>query len=1083
MPAPFLRRAPSPSAAASPAAATSPPIAASPSISSQRGTAGTATTVARADHSHAAATTTVDGLLAAADKQKLDSVATGAQVNPAAATDAEITAGTATATRTVSPAQIKAAVTTFVPVPSVAGRTGAVTLTQADVAGTVPSARAITVGSGLTGGGDLSADRSIAVNLATAGELQAPPPPSPAPTTATQQPRPRLMAFSLPPTSRSSTASPPEPRSIRQRRPTRKSPPAPPLPPVPSHRHRLRLPSPPHSPVITVAGRTGAITLSLADASDSLASTGRYAVTTNETNLLRAFPEATFAGRQNGMGSGALTTVLPSEAVAMLPLATAASDGIMPAAAKAKLDAIAAFPECNLGTFSTGNSAIILQDMAATVVNPGLANSAILGVSLKNTPLIYLRGTVGTAGASTARIAVMFSPNAAGPYTWYMADGTLAPANGSAAPVEPNGYCAADISNGGSATFRTAITVPPAIQALDSCSLQLIRWGGDGVADPSLINLRVSAIGTLVSPTIASVFGRAGAIVAASGDYAANQILDASDGSKVIMTSDEREIARKAAITARSPYAFFRNRLRFNLTTDFGVNNLVADATPTGSSGTDDRAKLKAIRDYFRANYAGQEFDLLMPADRVAAISKTLPWDIDGAHFIGLGSPAATGFIGTLATYKHWNNSPFLCCSITNSNLSTRQNWRLASGVDGTADMKAGDDAFVASVTTDYDAISVGDKLTILSGRYDTQADPVPTRRFTAKVVSKGSAGRIYLDRKLPFDFPSTPHPAKNSGAYNYKRANGTAVAGNAFAIHREMAADGTQNYVDSVANEYHSKVSFINLLIAVRAGFPTAGFPMDGLYQNCRIVGDGYGLYGNALQNTLVDGCEFETRAGICELGIGSCLNIIRNCTWTRSETFTSEMGQAWLLRDGEYGCYNTFDNIELRGDNLTRTDLADLAVIQALGTTGDKFRNIWARVAVPSTMRAFYVTDYSDQPYGGCHNEFRNIYVESTATGATHSNSVIRFLGSGNSARQVKVVSGSGSVFSNGPQIYAGSDDCDIMDFVVNPQQGNLPLSIQGGCNRTRVTRYDGTVSNNGTGSILTNNAVGSARPGRYF
>ncbi|QNT69881.1 hypothetical protein [Defluviicoccus vanus] len=150
------------------------------------GSAGTANTVARADHSHAAATTTVDGLLAAADKQKLDSVAAGAQVNPAAATDAEITTGTATATRTVSPAQIKAAVTIHAPVTTVAGRSGAVTLSQADVAGIVPSARAITVGSGLTGGGDLSADRSIAVNLAAAGgSAGTANTPSPAPTTAT----------------------------------------------------------------------------------------------------------------------------------------------------------------------------------------------------------------------------------------------------------------------------------------------------------------------------------------------------------------------------------------------------------------------------------------------------------------------------------------------------------------------------------------------------------------------------------------------------------------------------------------------------------------------------------------------------------------------------------------------------------------------------------------------------------------------------------------------------------------------------------------------------------------------------------
>ena len=55
------------------------------------------------------------------------------------------------------------------PVTSVAGKTGAVTLTVGNVSGAAASARTITAGNGLTGGGDLTADRTL--TLGTPGTL------------------------------------------------------------------------------------------------------------------------------------------------------------------------------------------------------------------------------------------------------------------------------------------------------------------------------------------------------------------------------------------------------------------------------------------------------------------------------------------------------------------------------------------------------------------------------------------------------------------------------------------------------------------------------------------------------------------------------------------------------------------------------------------------------------------------------------------------------------------------------------------------------------------------------------------------
>jgi hypothetical protein len=53
-------------------------------------------------------------------------------------------------------------------VTSVNGQTGAVVLTQSDISGTVPTTRTITAGTGLTGGGDLSANRTLAIDSTVA---------------------------------------------------------------------------------------------------------------------------------------------------------------------------------------------------------------------------------------------------------------------------------------------------------------------------------------------------------------------------------------------------------------------------------------------------------------------------------------------------------------------------------------------------------------------------------------------------------------------------------------------------------------------------------------------------------------------------------------------------------------------------------------------------------------------------------------------------------------------------------------------------------------------------------------------------
>ena len=60
-------------------------------------------------------------------------------------------------------------------VTSVNGYTGTVVLTQSDIAGTVPTSRTISTGTGLTGGGDLSANRTISFSDSAVGTWAATP--------------------------------------------------------------------------------------------------------------------------------------------------------------------------------------------------------------------------------------------------------------------------------------------------------------------------------------------------------------------------------------------------------------------------------------------------------------------------------------------------------------------------------------------------------------------------------------------------------------------------------------------------------------------------------------------------------------------------------------------------------------------------------------------------------------------------------------------------------------------------------------------------------------------------------------------
>jgi len=271
-------------------------------------------------------------------------------------------------------------------------------------------------------------------------------------------------------------------------------------------------------PVTSVASRTGAITLTLDDAADSSASSGRLAITTAEAAKLRSVAAGSIAGRKAADGTGALTILTAAEAVAELPVATTGAKGLLPAADKSKLDGLIPINEVLIGTFTTGNTVLTLTDMPAAVKNPASTAIIPLEVSLYGVTKIKLRGKISTAGATGARVAVKFCVNTTSS-TWIMSNGDAEPANNSTAPdsTTATNWDAWLIDSTASAIIDQEVDVPSACQSVTGLSrLWLVLWGGDGTTDPVLANLRVYI------PTGATI----GVASATDGEIAAGTVTD-----------------------------------------------------------------------------------------------------------------------------------------------------------------------------------------------------------------------------------------------------------------------------------------------------------------------------------------------------------------------------------------------------------------------------------------------------------------------------------------------------------------------------------------------------------------------------
>lgn len=790
-------------------------------------------------------------------------------------------------------------------------------------------------------------------------------------------------------------------------------------------------------------------------------------------------------------GGGALST----DRAFAVNVATNSTSGIITGSDYSRLQSIQAYGEVHLVDLDGGNSSLTLTNMASTVAySPA---GTYKGSDLTGVNTVNLRFDMTNASTNAnSRIGLIFSPNTVAPFTWYMADNSAAPASGNAAPADNAAYCMTAI-NVGAKSYKVSTTVPPVING--ACTIGFIRWGGTGSGNdsPVLNNIRVTTPGSAI-PGVGSFNGRSGTVSPASNDYTQNMVADENSfafDAKVAMRAIERQNVLIASRRGKSPQNFIRRLTNLKLTdsSNFGGTALTADSVPDGSSGTDDLAHLKTIREYLRTNYNNQEVELTLPQDRCVKLSKVCNWDIQNVitNFVGRG-PMNNVFANVYTGGRAGFANGFLNYGgTTNSVLYLHNMWRLATGVDGTANMKEYDHAFIATNAGDYAAVQVGDWLMFLSAYYYDNGGTypwAPQRRWTARVVSKDDGtNTIYLDRRFPFDFIGTTNGTINSGAYIYKRSSGTAITGNVFGIFSEMVPEPAIQAADTSATNtmFHARVNLFNLGLYSKTGFPIqGGMMLDSVWDTVHAESDDYFIYGNAMQQCYLRNLSCRNISGLMELGVGSHHNVFEDIVWSYRETpITAENSQGWILRCGEGSHDNLVRRVKLLGRNKTSASSpgGGPAIVQAYNSSAYRVEELFCEVGFSSQSWYAFWTDAKSLSYAGRNNCLHDAYFKyyGAAPGG-----LLHLGGHGGEIKRVKVVGNTSTNYS-APTIVASANDCQIEDVVVTPL-GTSKLTVASGCNRTQIHRWEGGVTNSGTGTVQMNvgaEGSGVAQLGNFF
>lgn len=769
-------------------------------------------------------------------------------------------------------------------------------------------------------------------------------------------------------------------------------------------------------------------------------------------------------------GGGALS----ANRTLAISAATTSAPGSMSAADKTKLNNIQPYDKwqtlavLGMGTAAGGTAANTYYYMANSA-SAGRWTGSLYGVSQ-----IKLAVFASATAASTFKALVQFSLD--GGSTWILPDGTASNVT-NADTLGPVTVSSSTSANEGTYTLHSSIS------GADQVIAQFFHYDTAG--------------GTGRLPTRADLLAKYAQVLggAASG-LTADQIAPSSDNTQTTLTSDERaDIARlKAGFGVLQMFVRFRNV--YDVSQDFGTNNLSLNSSPRGD-GNDDRAAWNAIiQAASTASPSG--YDLIIPWGRYSRVNLpiTMP-TVKNVNLIYNGTPGGGGIVnGNTQTFwgdnARWAGCVMCCSSISGRTWNDRNQHRLAS----TSTIRAGTTQITLPVSGDYSALVDGDQIMLLApGVFiDDNNHQKNPRRFWTTTIRKLSGTVIAFDDPPPFDIPGDLR-SDQGGVYPFKRTDNSTINGISMVIAREMDAIGFLAAYTPNGKEFQAdRLGVYGLYLGSISGTPFAGFPKDSVFQDVIIDARGHGIYGNgALRNRWT---RVHTKFAGCaaELSIFCYANLFDQCTFWYDGVSSYVGSQKYLFGIKEYGLGNEFrDTVcELAGFNKTTftntsgaiAPITDMRVFH-MDSTNNYIHNFKMNCAQGSTGGlalvefAPYASPQTDVEYAGSYNTLRNITINSTAVVSGGLSPIIFASSKGNKIQGVKMSFGAGSTSPATVTNNGNFNELRDVDF-----DGGFSTArnyqINNGCTYNTFERVNGgTFTNNGgSTNLLSNNGTNKAR-----
>lgn len=517
---------------------------------------------------------------------------------------------------------------------------------------------------------------------------------------------------------------------------------------------------------------------------------------------------------------------------------------------------------------------------------------------------------------------------------------------------------------------------------------------------------------------------------------------------------------------------------------------------------TDDFAKLKALRDEL---YALQqvnrkyEVDLIVPAERKGVLSSVCGWWVDNVHWIASGgSPMTTGFRNAYGSYDQHRARCLNFGASHPHDWYAYNNWRLAVGVGG-VDIKAWEDEFIAPVTTDYDAVTVGAKILLVSGwhrlvdpdgAFNNDGDELfyPQRCYWAKCLQKLPGGRIRLDRPIPYDLIAALNPSATAPAnttYTAKRSDLTPVPGCAFILIDEAPDWGAGTAIPERDTDF---MAFNNSFDGIGFWSPYGNClfnsPVDGVFRNCRFFSNIQGWVVNASQDDQLIDCAGTFKRSAVEMSLMSHGHLQRNCQWYWIGTHPSDYGTglqpSWIIATNEKGTRNEFDNVTVYAEGWDGDpDSHDVAALRIDGDNSvmRNMKFIWSSSIASS--RCVYTGTFNDPNGDIGGNKFYNIAGVNTAKDISYTAPTLR-LTSPTEINGLTYVVGAGSQFTSyGVLCGPGASGTKLTDVDVQSDIDQADVNTNSTALNCTFLRCEGAVNGTLSSGSTFSGGPGTSRP----